>query len=217
MIIGINTSRFDWRAALVFAAALIASMGILLGTASPVAACSCAMAGSMKEYATADNAVFTGKAGERIDRGVPVEVDQWLWGQGAADVVWLSGNSFGDSAGCGTNPPPAGTSWIWVAWLPGNNGDFGTGLCSPAAQLDTPEGQTMLEEALAVFDAQAPPAATPEPTPAPQSPATTDPGSGGRDATMLVIGGAVVLASLTMFGVVALVARRQNRDGSRRL
>ena len=212
MIIWIQPARLDWRAVVVLAAAVIASFSILLWTAGPVAACSCAMPGSMKEYATVEHAVFTGKAGERIDRGVPVEVDQWLWGEGAADVVWLTAASFGDSAGCGTNPPPAGTSWIWVAWLPGNNGDFGTGLCSPHAQLDTPEGQTMLADALAVFDPNAPPPTTPEPTPAPQSP-IEDPASGGRDASMLVIGGAVVLASLAMFGGVALVARRQNRGG----
>jgi hypothetical protein len=210
MIVAIQPARLDWRAAFVLAAACLASFGILLWTAGPVEACSCAMPGSMKEYATVEHAVFTGKAGEQIDRGVPVEVDQWLWGEGAADVVWLTASSFGDSAGCGTNPPPAGTSWIWVAWLPGNNGDFGTGLCSPHAQLDTPEGQTMLADALAVFDPNAPPAATPEPTPAPQSP-TSDPASGGRDASMLMIGGAVVLASLAMFGGIALIARRQVR------
>jgi hypothetical protein len=210
MIVGIQPARLDWRAAFVLVAACLASFGILLWTAGPVEACSCAMPGSMKEYATVEHAVFTGKAGEQIDRGVPVEVDQWLWGEGAADVVWLTASSFGDSAGCGTNPPPAGTSWICVAWLPGNNGDFGTGLCSPHAQLDTPEGQTMLADALAVFDPNARPAATPEPTPAPQSP-TSDPASGGRDATMLVIGGAVVLASLAMFGGIALIARRQDR------
>ena len=99
----------------------------------------------MKEYATVENAVFTGTAGEQIDRGVPVEVDQWLWGEGAADVVWLTASSFGDSAGCGTNPPLAGTSWIWVAWLPGEQRRLRDGLCSPHAQLDTPEGQTMLD------------------------------------------------------------------------
>ncbi len=217
MTTGIQHVRLDWRATAVLAAACLMSFGILLWTAGPVAACSCAMPGPMKEYATVENAVFTGTAGEQIDRGVPVEVDQWLWGEGAADVVWLTAGSFGDSAGCGTNPPPAGTSWIWVAWLPGNNGDFGTGLCSPHAQLDTPEGQTMLADALAVFDAQAPPASTPEPTQAPEAPAPVDPASTGRDATMLVIGGGVVLASVAMFGVIALVARRQNRTDTDRL
>ena len=215
MTIGIQPARLDWRVAFVLAAALLASFSILLWTAGPVAACSCAMPGSMKEFATVEHAVFTGKAGERIDRGVPVEVDQWLWGEGAADVVWLTAGSFGDSAACGTNPPPAGTSWIWVAWLPGNNGDFGTGLCSPHAQLDTPEGQTMLADALAVFDPNAPPRSTPVPTSAPESPAA-DPASGVRDTSMLVIGGAVVLASLAMFGGIALIARRQDRgDRSR--
>ena len=210
----IQAFRLDWRASAVLAAALIASFGILLGTARPAVACRCAMNSAMKEYATGDHAVFTGTAGDRQDRGVPVEVTQWLWGQGAADVVWLTASSFGDSAGCGTNPPPPGSSWIWVAWLPGNNGDFGTGLCSPAAQLDTPEGKAMLADALAVFDAAAPPGATAEPTPAPESPTVPAPVDGGRDTGMLMIGGAVVLASLGMFGAVALIARRQNRANS---
>ena len=216
MTIRLQASRLGWRASAVFAAALIASFGILLGTAGPAVACSCAMNGAMNEYATGDHAVFTGTAGVRVDRGVPVEVTQWLWGQGAADLVWLTASGFGDSAGCGTNPPPAGTSWIWVTWLPGNNGDFGTGLCSPAAQLDTPEGKAMLADALAVFDAAAPPGATAEPTQAPESP--TLPGSvdGGLDTGMLMIGGAVVLASLGMFGAVALIARRQSRANSGR-
>jgi hypothetical protein len=216
MTLGIHAVRLDWRAAAVLTAALLSSVATLLWSAGPVAACSCAMPGPMKEYATVENAVFTGTAGEHIDRGVPVEVDQWLWGEGAADVVWLTAASFGDSAGCGTNPPPAGTSWIWVAWLPGNNGDFGTGLCSPHAQLDTPEGQAMLADALAVFEANAPPASTAEPTPAPESPQAVDPANSGRDTTMLLIGGAVVLASLAMFGGVAVIVRRQDRGGSRR-
>jgi hypothetical protein len=214
MTITIHRARLDWRVTAVFAAALIASLGILLGTAGPAVACSCAMNSAMKEYATAEHAVFAGTAGDRQDRGVPVDVTQWLWGQGAADVVWLTASSFGDSAGCGTNPPPPGTSWIWVAWLPGNNGDFGTGLCSPAAQLDTPEGQAMLADALTVFNAAAPPGATPEPTHAPESPSSPEPEDGGRDPGMLWIGGLVILASLGMFGAVALIARRQNRAGS---
>jgi hypothetical protein len=143
---------------------------------------------------------------------VPVVVTQWLWGQGAAPAVWLSANSFGDSAGCGTNPPLPGTSWIWVTWLPGNSGDFGTGLCSPAAQLDTPEGQAMLKDALAVFGVSVPPNATAEPTAAIPIPSSTpDPAAAARDLRLLLIGGAVILGSLFLFGGLALVARGRDR------
>jgi hypothetical protein len=217
MTIPNHAARLDWRAGLVLTAALFASFGMLIGTAGPVAACSCAMPGSMKEYATPENAVFTGTAGEHAERGVPVEVKQWLWPQDAPAEVWLSAASFGDSAGCGTTAPEPGTSWIWVTWRPENQGDFQTGLCSPAAPLDSPEGEQMLAEALAVFSVAPLPEASSEPTSAPQAP--SDPGSSGagRDASMLAIGGAVALASLAMFGAVAMVARRQDRRDSGRL
>ena len=216
MTLPIRTARLDWRPAVVLMAALFASFGILVGTAGPVAACSCAMPGSLKEYATAENAVFTGTAGEHAERGVPVEVKQWLWPPDAPEEVWLGAASFGDSAGCGTNPPQPGTSWIWVTWRPDNTSDFMTSLCSPAAPLDTPEGQQMLAEALAVFDVRPLEEPSTEPTVAPQSPSDPESQGAKRDASMLVIGGAAVLASLTMFGAVALVARRQNRANSDR-
>jgi hypothetical protein len=161
----------------------------------------------MKDYATVENAVFTGTAGVQVGRGVPVEVDQWLWGQGAAPVVWLTASSFGDSAGCGTTPPAPGSTWIWVAWLPGNNGDFGTGLCSPAGQLGTPDGDAMLKDALAVFGSFEPPEASAQPIPT-SGPA---PAAGAPETSAFVIGAGAVLAGLLVFGGVALVVRRQNR------
>jgi hypothetical protein len=161
----------------------------------------------MKDYATVENAVFTGTAGVQAGRGVPVEVDQWLWGQGAAPVVWLTASSFGDSAGCGTTAPLPGSSWIWVAWLPGNDGDFGTGLCSPAGQLGTPDGDAMLKDALAVFGAFEPPETSAQPIPT-SGPA---PAAGAPETSAFVIGVGAVLAGLLLFGGVALVARRQDR------
>lgn len=206
------TSTFEPRAAdrstaaLLFAAFLTA-LALLLLSARPTVACSCVAPGPMKDYATAEHAVFTGTAGVRVDRGVPVEVDQWLWGQGAAEVVWLTAGSFGDSAGCGTTPPPPGSSWIWVAWLPGNNGDFGTGLCSPAGQLGTPDGDAMLKDALTVFEPTAPEgSAQPIPTSEP-APATGEPES-TTDTSALIIGGAAILVGVLLFGGVTLVARR---------
>jgi hypothetical protein len=168
------------------------------------------MPGDLATYATAENAVFTGKAGAQVDRGVPVEVDQWLWGQGAAPVVWLTASSFGDSAGCGTTPPPPGSSWIWIAWLPGNNGDFGTGLCSPAGQLGSADGDAMLKEALAVFDPIEPPGAEAAPTTEPAPPLEPAARPESADMSPYVIGGAAILAGLLLFGGVALVARRQD-------
>ena len=195
------------------AAAMLTAFAILLLSARPTVACSCAMPGELSTYATAENAVFTGTAGVLVDRGVPVEVDQWLWGQGAAEVVWLTASSFGDSAGCGTMPPPPGSSWIWVAWLPGNNGDFGTGLCSPAGQLGTPDGDAMLEQALAAFEGTEPPKPSGKPiaTLAPTPTIEPEAASGSSDMSPFIVGGAAILGGLLLFGGVALVARRQDR------
>jgi hypothetical protein len=206
----LDTAR---RTAFLFLLAAGLAIGALIGSARPVAACSCVAFESMKDYANADNAVFTGTAGVLAIRGVPVEVDQWLWGNGAAPVVWLSANSFGDGrAGCGTTPPTPGTSWIWVAWLPGGNGDFGTGLCSPHQRLDSPEGQAMLEEAIALFGVAEPPAgSTPEPTAAPAAP--SDPTPAGGIPTIALVGAGVALATAGLFGGLIYVARRPRRIG----
>jgi hypothetical protein len=208
--------RTPGRAGVLLGSAFVAAFGWLLAGAAPVAACSCAQFESMKDYANAESAVFTGTAGLRQDRGVPVEVDQWLWGAGAAPVVWLSAGSFGDSSSCGTNPPPPDSMWIWVTWRDPESGDFGTGLCSPAAQLATDEGKAMLADAVAVFGALTPPVLTPGPTDeipaatlAPATPRPADPAAEERDRIALMVGGAVVLASVALFGGVALVARRQ--------
>jgi hypothetical protein len=213
MAFAIQSSRQSRRAVLLLTFAFLAAFCGLLITARPVAACSCVTFGSIKDYAKSENAIFTGTAGAAKARGVPVQVDQWFWGKGAAPVVWLAASSFGDGASCGTTPPKPGTAWLWVAWLPGNRGDFGTGLCSPSGDLATPEGQAMLADALTVFQAIPPPAATPEPTAesAAGPAATPDPAATARDATGLTIGAVLVAASLALFGVLALVARRSSR------
>lgn len=205
------------RAALLFVVAFVAAFGGVMTTVRPVAACSCAGPGPMKENATAEQAIFTGMAGSLEARGVPVKVDRWLWGQNAAPVVWLAASSFGDSAGCGTNPPREGSSWLWVAWLPGNKGDFGTGLCSPSGDLATPEGQAMLKEALAVFGQIAVPAETETPTPDSVLPvtiepeATPDPAAAARDRAAVTIIGGLFAGSLLLFGGVLLVGRLMAR------
>lgn len=186
-------------------ATLLASFGFMLGTARPVVACSCAMPTSLKEQATVESAIFAGTAGARVARGVPVEVERWFWGAGAAPVVWLADSSFGDSAACGTAPPPPGSRWIWVTWLPGNGGDFGTGLCSPARDLSTPEGMAMFEEAVTTFAGVPVPSAEPsDPAAAPDSAPPTP-----ADLTGPVVGAAIALASLALFGGIVLLARRR--------
>ena len=151
-------------------------------------------------------------------------VDRWFWGRGAAPVVWLAGSSFNDNPGvfntCGTNPPPAGSAWIWVAWRPEDGGDFGTGLCSPAGDLSTPEGRAMLDEAMAVFTAVEPPTPTPEPTPdavasvvavSPTPTPAPDPAAVARDSAGLTIAAALLAVTVALFGGLIVLARRGSR------
>ena len=102
------------RIALLTALPVLTSAVWLLAAGTTVA-CSCVAAGPMATYATTDFAVFSGTAGPKDARGVPVRVVTWYSGDGASPMVYLSATSFGDSAACGTNAPPPGTSWIWVA------------------------------------------------------------------------------------------------------
>lgn len=207
MAIAIQPSRPGGRAALLLAVALVAAIGGLLTTPRPVGACSCAPFGTMREYARAENAVFTGTAGVRERRGVPVAVDRWMWGIGAAPVVWLAATSFGDGAACGTQAPQPGTAWIWVAWRP-EDGDFATGLCSPAGNLATAEGRALLADALSVFSAVPPPELTPTPGGGNLPTAAPEPVANARDMTGLAIGGILAAMAVALFGGLALVARR---------
>lgn len=211
--------RSPAEASVLLAAAMLAAFGLLIATARPAAACSCAEIESMKDYATPENAVFTGTAGLLQDRGVPVEIDRWLWGAEPAPIVWLAAASFGDSASCGTTTPPPDSQWIWVAWRDGDRGAYLTGSCSPAAMLGTPEGDAMLDDAIAAFGGLSPPTPTIEPTPeapvpataAPATAAPADPVAPAQDITGLIVGGGVLLASLALFGGLALVARRSRQ------
>ena len=215
MAIAFRPSSLFRRSCLLLVVASLAAFGSLLAVPRPVAACSCAMSESLKEHATAEQAIFTGTAGQQQERGVPVEVERWLWGQNAAPVVWLMAGSFNGNAGvsnsCGVEAPPPGSSWLWVAYR-GENGDLSTGMCAPSADLTTPEGRAMLAEALAIFEEISVPAATTTPTPeAPASASTPDPAAAARDRAAITILGSLLVGSLALFGVVLLVGRRSNR------
>ena len=185
-----------------------------LTAAGPTFACSCMAPQPMAFYATEDAAVFSGTTGPKDNRGVPVRVATWFSGEGAAPIVYLSSNSFGDGAGCGTNVPPAGMDMIWVTYLPEEGGDPVSGLCSPHAQLGTPEGDAMLKDALATFGGVVPHGGTP--TDPPGAPATDPPASSPERPAVApedgvpILLGTVGLALALLFGVV-LLARRQAR------
>lgn len=204
------------RIGIVAVVSLFVSIGAVLTTPRPVLACSCVGFTSWKEAVTPETVVFAGKVGIRDVRGVPVQVTQWFQGKGAAPLVWLAAESFNGNAGvsssCGVNAPPAGSSWLWVAY-PTGNGDLGTSVCSPAGDLGTSDGQTMLKEAIAAYGGDLPdpqgstPAETEPAAPAPR------PADVARDEASVTILGVLLLGSLALFGGIVLIARRSGRRG----
>ena len=200
------------RFAFAVVAGLLVSFGAVMTMPRPVAACSCVGYTSWKEAVNADTAVFAGTAGPLDARGVPVRVERWFQGKGAAPTVWLARGSFNGKAGvfntCGVEAPPAGSSWLWVAY-PGENGDFGTGLCSPAGDLASPEGAAMFREAVAAFGGEAPGPADPMPAAtADAALPTPGPADIARDRSAVTIIGGLIAGSLAMFGGLVLIARR---------
>jgi hypothetical protein len=180
----------------------VLTTAVWLTAAGPTVACSCVAPGPIEEYATPDNAIFSGTAGPMEARGVPVRVATWFSGEGAAPLVYLAASSFGDSAACGTNAPPAGSSWVWVAYRA--EGELVSGLCSPHAQLGTPEGDALLADATEVYGG----VVLSEPTGPPEAaPATPVP----ADMAPVILAGTIGLGLVIFLGV-ALLARR--RPGS---
>lgn len=199
------TDGFAWRLTILLSIAFL-SMALWLTAAAPTLACSCVQPEPMAAYGTADNAIFAGTAGPSDARGVPVRVATWFYGRDAAPIVYLSAQSFGDSASCGTSAPPAGSAWIWVAFLPEGGGDPITGLCSPHGQLDTPEGDALLKDATATYGGTAPPGST----------ATDPPGAAPPDipaeAGVPILVGTVGLGLGLLVGVVLMARRRVRPD-----
>lgn len=215
MAITIRPASLFRRSGILLVVASLAAFGSLLTMPRPVAACSCVALTSWKEAINADTAVFSGTAGQREGRGVPVRVERWFQGREAAPIVWLTAGSFNGNPGvsnsCGVEAPPPGSSWLWVAYR-GENGDLSTGLCSPAGDLDTPEGQAMLAEALTIFGEISVPAASQAQTAEPPGAASTpDPAAAARDQAAVTIIGGLLAGSLALFGALILVARRSRK------
>jgi len=133
---------------------LIALLALTVGWVAllptPAFACSCALI-TIGDLDPTQNQVYVATAGQSTPQGTPMAVDVWFSGPGAAPVVILAASSFGDSAGCGTEPFAPGSRWIVTAWASDPSRPPTTGLCQPHGQLDTPEGQVLLAEAEAAY------------------------------------------------------------------
>ncbi len=194
------------------------SIALWLLAAGPTVACSCVQPQPMAAYGTGDNVVFSGTAGPRDARGVPVRVATWFSGRGPAPVVYLAASSFGDGSACGTGLPAAGTDWIWVAFLPEGGGDPVTGLCEPHGQLGTPEGDAMLADAVATYGgapATGPPGAVSESpassATAPPAGAPTSPAASSDPGLPILLG--TIGLGLAVLLVAVVIARRRTAGG----
>jgi hypothetical protein len=209
---------------------LLLAVGLLLGRGVAIpdlaVACSCVGPQPLAAYAGEDTVIFAGQVvGDDAD-GVRVAVEQWFSGEGAAPVILIAGD-FGNGASCGVGSrPPVASRWIWVAWRPPQEGlanplDTGVqvSICQPTADLATPEGEALLEEAVATFGGEVPagspgtpeaPAATPDPSPAP--------GADGPPAGTIALVAAVAVTGLgaLLFVGILVVARRSRPSGGGR-
>jgi len=195
------TNRTRRRAAAGFLATLAASALLALLPGSAVA-CSCMMPASMAESAKDPNSViFSGTIQPSGRPAVDVAVDRWFKA-GGGPIATLAADGFSDQgggAGCEVSYPAVGSSWIFVAYLlPETGTQPHTSLCSPQANLDTPEGQAMLAEAIAVFgEAASPPTSPASPTGPVESVGTVVGVLAPIVAAVAVVG--IVLAGLTVF------------------
>ncbi len=198
-----------------FAALLALTLVLLVRpvAVAPAMACSCAMFDNpMREAAKEPrNAVFSGVVGVPTPEGVPVGLTRWFKGSPPAAVVLLDSRGFEDPNGgmCGTNRPPAGSEWIFIGWL-NERARFDVNLCSVQADLATPEGQTLLKDAAAVFGPTEPiPVATAPPAVAtPVAGATPAPTGVGTDQPTIPAGLMLMLGGAGLLVLLAGAARR---------
>jgi hypothetical protein len=174
--------------------------------AVPAAACSCVGFEGMKAYAGDPlKQVFSGTITASGRDGALVAVDRWFQGTGEATVM-LAGE-FGDqSAACQVMPPPVGSRWLYVAFIPKAGDPAQVNLCTPQGRLDhggDPTGFEMEAEAIAVFGA----GQDPSPIETEPQPPQVTPGISGPEQ-MLPIAAGMGVAVVVLFGGLVLIARR---------
>jgi hypothetical protein len=194
-----------WRriARVIVSAALAVTAGST--AALPVAACSCMPFEDLREYAGDPlNQVFTGTIAMSGPAGVSVSVDRWFQGPGDRVVNFEQEGVGGQGSSCSIQPPPVGSRWLYVAFIPERGTSPVLHQCTPQARLDADDGSgaKLLAMAVATFgDGRAPTVVEPDPEPA--APVGLD-----MEAIPLIVG-AMGIAVVALFGGLALAARRR--------
>ena len=152
----------------VLRAAFVAVVALGLVTLTmpvPVAACSCVPPDMIiQDVEGSDQVAFIGEPGAPNPAGVPVAVTAWFGGPAPSPIVTLAVEG-GDGASCGTDGPPPGGSYLFVA-SPNGDGRYAISSCSVVADLSTPDGQALLAQTTRILGVPSPVGgAPPEPTP----------------------------------------------------
>lgn len=190
-----------WRRIRSSVAAILVSAGLLtswLALPQTASACSCATS-SLVDFAKFPGAaVFVGTVDKVDPVGLPVVVDTWFRGPGAAPIVHLDASDIGSqNSSCGIPVIPPGTRYIFASAPAVPGGLMGLGLCTPYGDVSEPGGRALLAEAERAF-----PNPQVVPRPAPTAVAKADPISTiGAVAPFIVVG----MSGLLGLGVVVIV------------
>ena len=199
------------RAAPVSAAVFLTFAAYVLQAVSLPAtafACSCMEPAPLAKTAQEDPVtIVAATVGVPQPDMTPIVVDTWFHGPQPTETIWLNSGT-GSASSCDVFIAP-GQRWLFVLWggptAPGAGGLYSTSLCSAHGMIGTPEGNALLEEAVAVFGLGQPPP-SPEPDPAiPQAPVDLSPWLGSG----LIWAAAVFGVGLLLLALVVLVARRR--------
>lgn len=184
------------------AVAVLAGSFSLLGLAAPgcVYACSCIRPQPIGTYVDQpDTMVLTGTvvAMDANQRGT-FRVDRWYQGSSEVSDVPIMG---GDGANCGI-PLSLGQELVMVAFV--TEGFLQPNICSPWADLSTPEGQLLRDETIEAFGE----GTRPDDATAPGEP-TGGEGDGFAVPWIVVIGGAAVALVVVIIAAASVVSSRR--------
>jgi hypothetical protein len=181
-------------------------LAVLVGALLPASAVACSCVGpeflladlGVDDPKNPDPAVFTGTVGPALASGVPVSITSWFSGPAPAPVVTIDVDQM-DESSCGTDPPPAGRQFLFVAWE-ADELRYGMNLCTVVADLGTDEGQAMLATVVDRLGAPIPIGAAP-------------PGSGDGDgllADLVPMGLGLLAAFAVVAGLFVWISRRDD-------
>ncbi len=184
------------------------ALALTAGSAAalPAAACSCMPFEDLREYVGDPlKHVFTGTIAMSGPASVSVSVDRWFQGPGDRVVNFEQEGIGGQGSSCSIQPPPVGSQWLYVAFIPERGTLPVLHQCTPQARLDAVDdggGAKMLAMAVATFgEGRAPVVVEPDPEPAATARL-------GREAIPLIVG-AMGVAVAALFGGLVLLARRR--------